>query len=172
MNEVWENEEQVEGFKVTDDHKADWAIEKIKEIEADQDRLINLAQDKINELKNKIDDLKADKDTKTSYFKGLLREYMQTVETTSTKTADTYKLLAGTLKIKRKAPTPVVNNDKLVKWLKDNNYEDEYIARKEAPMWGEYKKMLTATDKGYVTADGEVVGGVTLKENEDVFEVI
>ena len=97
-----EFEEYEEGFRVTDDGKADWCIEKIKEIEADHDRLIQLAFDKINEYQAKLDELINERNNKTSYFKGLLREYMQTVETKSTKTQDTYKLLSGTLKIKRK----------------------------------------------------------------------
>lgn len=164
MNEV------VNEFKVTDDNVADWCIERIKEIEAEQDRLINLAQDKINELKAKIDDLEHEKDAKTSYLKGLLREYMATVETKSTKTADTYKLLSGTLKIKRKAPTPVKDDKLLLEWLKTNKMNN-YITTVEKANWGDLKKELTATDKGYVTADGEVVEGVTLKENDDVFIV-
>ena len=167
-----DNVEAIHDFKVDDDKKADWCIEKIKEIEADQDRLIKLAEDKINELKNKVLEMKVEKDTRTSFFKAKLREYMATVKTKSTKTTDTYKLLAGTLRIKHKAPTAVIDNDRLVKWLKDNNYEDEYIARKETPMWGEYKKTLTQADNRYVTADGEVVEGVELKENDYVFEVV
>ena len=171
MNEIWENEEHEEGFKVTDDGKADWCIEKIKEIEEEQDRLINLAKDKMSELKAKIDDLEHEKDVKTSYFKGLLREYMQTVETKSTKTQDTYKLLSGTLKIKRKAPTPIKDDKLLLEWLKSNKMNN-YITNVEKANWGEFKKELVQTDKGYVTKDGEVVEGVTLKENDDVFEVI
>jgi len=171
MNEIWENEEAVEGFKVTDDGKADWCIEKIKEIEAEHDRLIQLAESKITELKNKVVEMEVEKDTKTSYFKGLLREYMSTVETKSTKTQDTYKLLSGTLKIKRKAPTPIKDDTVLLEWLKLNE-RYEFIDTIEKPAWGDLKKELTQTDNGFVTADGEVVEGVTLKENEDVFEVI
>ena len=51
MIDVYVSEEYEEGFKVTDDKKADWCNEKIKEIEAEQNRLIMLAQDKIDELK-------------------------------------------------------------------------------------------------------------------------
>jgi len=165
-----EFEEYEEGFRVTDDGKADWCIEKIKEIEADHDRLIQLAFDKINEYQAKLDELINERNNKTSYFKGLLREYMQTVETKSTKTQDTYKLLSGTLKIKRKAPTPIKDDTVLLQWLKSNKMNN-YITNVEKANWGDLKKDLIATDKGFVTADGEVVEGVTLKENEDVFIV-
>ena len=172
MIEVYIPDEETEGFKVTSDKKADDIIEEMREIEQEHDRLIDLAQAKIKDLQDKVANLKLDKDTKTSWHKGVLNEYIKTVKTKDTATQSSYKLVAGTLKIKRKAPTPVVDNDKLVKWLKANNYEDEYIARKETPMWGEYKKTLTQADKGFVTADGEVVEGVTLEENDDVFEVV
>ena len=171
MDEIFVYEELDSSWKVTDDNKADWAIERIKEIEEEKDRLINLAEDKINQLKARIDELKAEKDNSTNYFKGLLREYMATVETKSTKTQDTYKLLSGTLKIKRKAPTPIKDDKLLLEWLKSNKMNN-YITNVEKANWGEFKKELVQTDRGYVTKDGEVVEGVTLKENDDVFEVI
>ena len=170
MDEIFVYEELDSSWKVTDDGKADWCIERIKEIEEEKDRLIRLAEDKINQLKARIEELKTEKDAGTSYFKGLLREYMRTVETKSTKTQDTYKLLSGTLKIKRKAPTPIKDDTKLLEWLKLYG-KYEFINTVEKANWGEFKKELTQTDKGYVTKDGEVVEGVTLKENEDVFIV-
>ena len=170
MDEIFVYEELDSSWKVTDDSKADWAVERIREVEEEKDRLIKLAEDKINQLKARIDELKAEKDTGTSFFKGKLREYMATVETKSTKTQDTYKLLSGILKIKRKAPTPIKDDEKLLQWLKSNKMNN-YITSVEKANWGEFKKELTQTDRGFVTKDGEVVEGVTLKENDDVFIV-
>jgi len=165
-----EFEEYQEGFKVRDDKHADDIIEEMKEIEQEYDRLIELAEAKIKDLQDKVANLKLDKDTKTSWHKGVLNEYIKTVKTKDTATQSTYKLVAGTLKVKHPKPTPVKDDTVLLEWLKSNKMNN-YITSVEKANWGDLKKDLIATDKGFVTADGEVVEGVTLKENEDVFIV-
>ena len=170
MNEIWENEEHEEGFKVTDDKKADDIIEEMKEIEQEHDRLIELAEAKIKDLEDRVAKLKVDKETKTSWHKGVLNEYIKTVKTKDTATQSSYKLVAGTLKIKHPKPIPVKDDEKLLQWLKSNKMNN-YITNVEKANWGDLKKELVQTDKGYVTKDGEVVEGVTLQENEDVFIV-
>jgi hypothetical protein len=171
MIEVYMTQDEYEeGFKVTDDKKADDIIEEMKEIEQEHDRLIELAEAKIKDLKDKVAKLKLDKDTKTSWHKGVLNEYIKTVKTKDTTTQSSYKLVAGTLKIKHPKPSPKVDDELLLEWLKSNKMNN-YITNVEKANWGEFKKELVQTDKGFVTKDGEVVEGVTLKENEDVFIV-
>ena len=52
-------------------------------------------------------------------------------------------------------------------FVKDNM--PEYIETKETVKWGELKKTLTAADGRFVTADGEIVDGVTYTEKRMCF---
>ena len=159
-----------ESFGITDDKKADWAIEKIFEAEAERDRLIELANEKIKELterKSKISDSCANE---TSYLKYLLRMYFESVETTSTKTQETYKLLSGKLVLKRQQPEFVRDDKAMVEWAKSS--APNFIKVVESVNWADLKKATTLDGETVVyTETGEVVPGVVAKAREDVFEV-
>ena len=55
-----------EDFKIADDKAADWALTQIRDAEDERDRLVALAQEKIQELTTRIKDIeeKCDNDTK------------------------------------------------------------------------------------------------------------
>ena len=151
----------MEDFKVTDDKTADWAITQIHEAEDERDRLINLAEEQIEDLKNRIEDLKAKCDNDTAYLRSLLIEYFNTVPHKETKTQESYKLLSGTLVYKK--PTVKINHDdeKLIEWLS----ETEYVETKRTLKWGDYKKNLTVDGEAVIdTETGEVVEACSVEE--------
>lgn len=150
-----------ERFVITDDKAADWAIEKIAEHEADRDRLINLANSKIEELQMQIEKVNARCETETSYLKSCLSEYFLGLPKKSTKTQTSYKLLAGTLVFK-KPSQKIAHDDKvLIEALKGT----EYIKVKESVDWAGFKKNLTIADNKVVdAATGEVVEGCSVEE--------
>jgi phage host-nuclease inhibitor protein Gam len=165
------NEEEIqEGFKIDNDNLAEWAVCKIAEDKAEFQRLINVCETKVLEYQDKIKKYQEQLDRKTSGLKGLLQQYFMTVPHKATKTQEIYKLPSGTLKKKYGTPEYKVDNEKLVRWLKNAGLND-FVKTEEKAQWGELKKTVTVSFDKILTADGEVVDGVTAQERPDSFEV-
>ncbi len=138
-----------ESFSITDDKLADWALRKIKDEEEERDRLIEIANDQIAELNFKISQINDRYNEKTKFLKSHLAGYFATVPHKETKTQESYKLLSGSL-IMKKASTKIVHDDdKLLEYL-DANAGEEYIKTKRSVDWAEFKKNLTITNNGEV----------------------
>ena len=79
-----------ERFEITDDGKAEWAIQKIREANSDTVKW----QEHFAQQLAKI---KAENDSTAAYMTGLLADYFATVPHKETKTQSTYKLPSATL---------------------------------------------------------------------------
>ena len=159
-----------EFFLIDNDSKADWAIEKIMAENAERDRLIKLADERIKELSDKKKELIDKAADKTSYLTALLRMYFDTIEPKATKTQSTYKLLSGKLILKHQQPEYMLDDAQMVSWAKAA--APAYIKVKESINWAELKKQTVVNGETVVLADtGEVIPGAVAKERPDVFEV-
>ena len=157
-----------ETFKIDNDKKADWAIAQIKEAEDERDRLITLAEEQINDLKNRIEELNTKCDNDTAYLKSLLAIYFETVPSKETKTQKTYKLLSGTLVFKK--PGVKINHDdeKLIEFLEGT----EFVETKKSLKWGEYKKILTISGDDVIDSEtGEVVKACSIEDVPASFNI-
>lgn len=146
-----------ETFKIENDKMADWAIAQIHESENERDRLITLAEEQINDLNDRINELKEKCDNETKFLKSCLEMYFETVPSKETKTQKTYKLLSGTLVFKK--PSVKINHDDeaLLKYLKDTE-GDEYIKIKESVDWAGFKKNLVISNDEVIDEEtGEVI---------------
>lgn len=146
-------EEQKREFVIDDDKKADWAISQIVTAEAERDRLINLAQSKIDDLTAAIDGIKTRCENDTAYLKSLLYEYFRTVKPKETKTQASYQLLSGKLVFKKPSLKIEHDEDKLIAYLKENDGA-EFIKVKESVDWAGFKKNLTISDSGEIIDTG------------------
>lgn len=141
-------------FVINDDKKADWAITQIKDTENECERLITLAEKQIADLHDRIEELKNKCDNETKYLKSCLAQYFETVKAKETKTQKSYKLLSGTLVLKKPGEKIEHDDEALLEWLEDT----EYIKIKKSVDWAEYKKKLTIQDNLVIdTETGEVV---------------
>lgn len=178
MSKIYELEEVLEqpeddqkGFFIDDDATADWALRKIAEEKAELERITAIANQQIEELQLKIKHLEEVAERKTSFLKGCLAQYFQTVPHKSTKTQETYKLLSGSLVFKLPKQNMVKDDEQLVEHLRQNGLE-EYIKTEEKPVWSEYKKNLAIVDGKVVdTTTGEIVKVVSIEEVPGTFEV-
>jgi len=158
-------------FQIDNDSKADWAIEKIMAENAERDRLIKLADERIKELSDKKKELIDKTADKTNYLTALLRMYFDTIEPKATKTQSTYKLLSGKLVLKHQQPEYMLDDAQMVSWAKAA--APASIKVKESINWGELKKQTVVNGETVVLADtGEVIPGAMAKERPDVFEVV
>ena len=122
-----------EGFIVDSDQKCEWCIKKIKAAEDEYVRLMELVQAERKELDLKAEELSKHLESETGYLKGLLFKYFETVEKKETKTQQSYKLLSGSL-VLRKPSVKIVKPDetKLVEFLEANGYEKLVETKKSA----------------------------------------
>ena len=163
--------ETAERFIVDDDKKADWALKRIAEETAERDRLITIAQSEIDELTQKIIDLEKEYEDKINYFKALLVDYFATVEHKETKTTETYKLLSGSLVMKKPRKEIRHSDEALLDYFHNNGMRN-YIKTVEKPIWSEFKKKLEIVDGIVVnTESGEAIDCVTVEDIPEEFTV-
>ena len=96
------------------------------------------------------------------FLTSCLADFFNTVPHKTTKTTEKYRLLSGTLTLKKGTVKATVDDAKLVPWLRENGYGD-LVKVEESAKWGELKKLLAYT--------GEIVEGVTAYETPATFTV-
>lgn len=160
-----------EGFRIDNDQKAEWALAKIREEQAEAQRIMNVCRSMIMHYEEQMKKAEEDFEKKTAYLRSQLEQYFDSVEKRRTKTQEVYKLPSGTLRRKYPGPQFKRDDDKLIKWLKDRQM-NEYIKVKESPDWSNLKKALKLTkDNVLVDENGEIVDGVLVVERAPTFEV-
>lgn len=152
-------------FEITDDGKAEWAIQKIREAQSDTAKWQE-------HFAGQLAKIKAENDNTVAYMTSLLAAYFATVPHKDTKTQSSYKLPSATLMRKRQEPEYKRDDPALVAWLESSGME-ALIERKPVPMWGELKKRCVVQDDGSVAdaESGEIVRGVVAVHRPDKFEV-
>ena len=155
-------------FRITDDLMADWAVEKINAARAERDRLVSLVQEKIEQPQEKRQLYVVNFEENTSYLRTKLMDYFMTVKTQDTKTMKKYKLVSGTLVLKKQQSVYERDEGALLAWAETT--APELVKVKKEVSWSDLKKQADVSgDK--LLLDGEIIPGVTVVEREDVFEV-
>jgi hypothetical protein len=157
-------ENQYQGFHITDDHLAEWAIQKIKEAQSDTAKWQA-------HFAAQLEKIKAANQSTIDFMTGALGSYFAAVPHKETKTQAKYDLPSATLIRKQQQPQFERDDAVLLDWLWRN--EREHLIRiKREPAWDEIKK--TAVVQGETMVDpetGEVVAGVKVVARPDVFDV-
>ena len=156
-------EEQQDGFKIDYDSKAEWEVERIKEAEREQNRLLALVDEERAELDVREKEILDNYAKKTDGLKALLEEYLRAQyakeEARETNTQITYQLLSGKLVYKKSGLELKQNADVLVNWCKE--HLPDAVKVTYTPKWAEIKKNIKVVDGVPVYAPtGEVVDGV------------
>jgi phage host-nuclease inhibitor protein Gam len=186
IDEAIEGREQNGEFIIDTDEKAEWALKKIAQEKLECERMKAVCEQMIETYKRKVEDAQTRFESKTSYLKGMLQRYIETVKTKDSKTQKTYALPSGKLKIKFQKPDFTRDDETLTKWLKKNGYND-FIKTEEKIQWGEFKKVIDIKKDAIVDEEtgelidytpfyvidtkGNKVDGITVVERDPVFEV-
>jgi hypothetical protein len=164
-------EELDKTWHIDDDYKADVAIEWLAEEKADTERRIDVARKKIEQMQEFIDKLTAELEEKTQEVTVSLQRYFETVSAKETKTQLSYKLVHGSLVMKKPSVKLEHDDDKLLVFLHETGGED-FIKVTEKVAWAEYKKLVNVVDGAAVDSDtGEVIDGVTVVEAPAEFTI-
>lgn len=157
-------------FKIDTDQKAEWALNVIREEQAEAQRLINVCNSQILYYQSEARKVQDKLENKTGNLKAMLFEYFQTVDRKTTKTQETYTLPSGKLKLKYPKPEFKRDDSKLVEWL-ENSGKTDYIKIKKSPDWATLKKAITVVGDKVADENGEIVEGVKVVEKEPEFTV-
>ena len=167
---------EYERFHVDNDMKAEWCLNKIRGIRAEQKREKDELQRQMQFYLDQMEIVDKKADENAAFFEEMLKGYfVDRVDegfTKATKTQITYKLPTGVLKLKKQQPSIDYKTHQAdtIEWLKQNGFT-QFIKTKEELAWSDLKKNVTIQDGAAVTADGEIIPGIEVTEREDVFEV-
>lgn len=150
---------------VLDDMDAEYMLEQYKQAEAQYEKMEAWYTYKLQQNKELWERTKA-------WVESSLRPYLDTVPAKKTKTQTSYELPGGKLILKKQEPQYETSDEQLVPWLKQNGMAD-MVKVKESSRWVELKKTLKVSPdgKGMVTADGELVPGITVTARDDKFTI-
>jgi len=162
-------EEIKEGFVIRDDNAAEWALQKIFDEKAELERLKALADSQIAVIMDKVEAAEKRFTSRTGYLKKALEEYMLTVKRKQSKTQESYRLLSGSLILKKPVVKIVKDDTKLLEYVKEHS--PEYVKHTEAVDWAEFKKTLTISGDVVVDSNGEVVSCLDVEEAPGEFMI-
>lgn len=161
-------------FVIDSDAKAEWAIRKIAEEEAECKRLIDCCQAEIDRYKERQEAYSKRLEGRTANLRAMLLLYFGTVPVKETKTQQKYELPSGSLVLKKPSSDYKPDSDKLREWLEAGKMTD-YLKTEVSPRWAMVKKQLSTTASGDIIfgETGEILpaGCVTIEEKPPKFEV-
>lgn len=167
-------EEEREDWKIKDDLSADWAIDKIRETNAEYNRFEMVAKAKIQQIQEALQKEQEKRDREVSFFESKLREYFESIQVKETKTQKTYKLPSGTLKMKKSSMTFKYDKKKLIEVAEKYDNMTDYIKIKKDFNWAEFKKNLEIKGNSIINKNtGEILEmeGLEIVEKPEEFKV-
>lgn len=162
MSEDEIQEDNLVPWRIENDSQADWAVRKIQEAEQAVKRFEAFYAQKMAEIK-------AQTERDTANLRAALEIYFSGQMHKVTKTQESYSLPSGKLVLKKQQPEFSLDEEKLLPWVKANC--PELVKVKESTNWAELKKRVAVDGANVVTADAEIVPGVTVTDRPDVFRV-
>ncbi len=160
--------EEKEKFEVNSLSSADWALRKIKELEADIKQNMDFAESEKIRLEQWLESENNKYKESIEYFNGLLSHYLQELRKDNPKAK--ISTPHGTVST-RKNPKQWTYSDDVLAELEEKEMF-EFIRIKKEVDKKELKKVLSATDDGIVVnSDGEVIKGVTVVDGGEVMLV-
>ena len=163
-------------FTIDNDSKADWAVRKINRHQRRIDDAKKLAAEKIQRIKDWLDDVTAENEREIEYFEFILRPYIEAQ--LSGGRSKSYKLPSGVVSMRRADPVFMVgdikaaaDNPALVEYVQ--KFAPDYLRMEPRAAWAELKKVLAATETGAVvnTATGEVMTGIRAEVRPDAISI-
>jgi hypothetical protein len=152
--------ETTTAFAVTTQEQAIWAIRKLNRISARFQESRQTASVELKKIDDWIEGTRVKAERETTYFNGLLRDYMTTLRTDDPK-LKAVSLPGAKLAFRKQQPEYIYDEDQLLPWVKANL--PEAVVVKES--------VSKITVKDYIKETGEAIPGVEIEERPDKFEV-
>lgn len=164
INEIEENEqEERAGFVIDNDQKADWAVRRIAELEADTQKWKDY-------YKAQSERVAQSNQQSIDYFIALLESYFDTVPHKATKTSEKYKLPSGVLVRKAQAPEYERDDAQIIAWCTKN--APSCVENVPKLKWTALKGLIEENNGQAIDEiTGEVVPGIKIIPRDPVFAV-
>lgn len=158
-------------WAITNDSVADWAVRKVREEQAEYNRLEGIGLEEIDRVQAKIDRAAKRRDSRTGFLLSKLAQYFGTVPHKETATTEKYQLLSGSLVYTKPKAVMEKDDDALLAFLHTSG-NTEYIKTEERPAWGEFKKRLEIVGRNAIDKEtGEIVECIRVTEKPGSFDV-
>lgn len=163
LQEALETPKTQERFRIDNLEAANWAFRKLAAIERKRKEIQELANKEIERIKEWQEREERSLDNSKEYFEGLLTEYFAREREKDPK----FKISTpyGKVSARKQQPKWHYDEDKLVKWLKENN--QNLLRVKYEPDKNEIKRVYKVVGTNVVTEDGEIVEGITVEERPE-----
>lgn len=150
-----------ERFTIDSLEKADWAISKISKHQRNAETIRQFANKRIREIEEwAVKEMEHDKNS-IAYFEALLLPFAEPqIKPTDKKRS--LKVPSGSFGLKKAQPKFIQDKEKLTAWAKQS--APAFIKTEESVKWAELKETLKIKGNVAITADGEIVDGVTVEE--------
>ena len=169
LEEKAEQEKQDE-FVIDDDHKANWALKKIRQMKNKIAEKEEFAQKEIDEIKIWLEEETGKLEDSIEYFESMLTEYAMKMKQED-EDLKTHKLPAGDLKFRKQRPKWNYDNKSLMEYLEESGKED-LIRVKRSPDKNKLKKQVEVVGNKVVDAEtGEIIEGIEVQERGESFKV-
>lgn len=162
MAEAFEENESTH-YTLKCDQDAEWALQKIKDAEAEKAKWKAFYAERYKAVCESCD-------LTIQNMSAMLQTYFESVPHKVTKTQENYTLPGGKLVCKRQEPEFTRNDVEVIGWLKDNG-KGNFVKTEEALDWGNFKKTLTVMGDTVADEDGQIIPGITATQRPDVFKV-
>lgn len=161
-----QEEEERQRFQVTDLESLNWTFRKLAAIEAKKSDVNALADAEVRRIEDyrqrELKKLQGD----DNYFRGLIGEYAVTQRADNPK-FKSEKTPYGSVNFKKQQLKWNYDDDRLVKWLEENEHT-ELIRTKREPIKTDIKKAFSVTESdAVVDSNGQIVEGVTIETRSD-----
>jgi hypothetical protein len=170
MSEIKERiEESQERFIITDDAKADWALEKLRELKGLKREKEELAEKRKIMIDSWLEEESSKVDNDIEFFEGLLTEYAMKLKEKN-KDLKTHSLPFGKLKFRKQNAKWNYDEEKLLKFLKVVGIDA--IKVKEQIDKQALKNMVKVVGNKVIHPEtGEIIEGVEIEERDEKFTI-
>jgi phage host-nuclease inhibitor protein Gam len=162
---------QSEGFKVTDDYKADWALRKYRSYQERIELNESLAEKERKRIEDWLSSENEKLKQKQSFFENHLIAYA--IGERDNNDRKTISLPNGTISTRQGSDsTTIEDKESILGWLKENNHSDVIKVKEELDLT-EFKKQIVIDGEKVIWKDtGEIVQGVSVKNGKLSLKIV
>lgn len=159
------------GYEIKDENQANFFLRRMEEVNKEKAEINDMCDKEIEMFVNRVNSFRNKKlvslDTTTTYFTQLLEKYAQNALMESKKKS--IKLIFGTLQFKKAADKYEYEDDKIIKFIDDNQLVGLTRTKVELNK-ADLKKAITVVD-GNVLLEGKPLEGLTITPGGTNFSI-
>jgi hypothetical protein len=162
-------EKQEDRFVINDDAKADWALEKLRDLKGAKKKKEELAEKRKMMIDSWLEEESSKLDNEIEFFEGLLTEYAMKLKEEN-KDLKTHSLPFGKLKFRKQNPKWNYDEEKLLRFLKITGI-DAIKVKEQIDKQALKNIVKVVGNKAIHPETGEIIEGVEIEEREEKFSI-